>query len=53
VGQKLGLRTRAELVRFAIETGALSITRSDAPSSKRERSAEPAAAAPKGGALTS
>jgi DNA-binding NarL/FixJ family response regulator len=52
VGQKLGLRTRAELVRFAIETGALSITCSDASSSKRERSGEPAAVAPKGGALT-
>jgi DNA-binding NarL/FixJ family response regulator len=50
VGQKLGLRTRAELVRFAIETGALSITRSDAPRLHRERR-EPGAVAPKGGAL--
>jgi two-component system, NarL family, response regulator NreC len=31
VGQKLGLRTRAELVRFAIETGALSVARPVGP----------------------
>ena len=31
VGQKLGLRTRAELVRFAIETGVLSVARAVGP----------------------
>ena len=31
VGQKLGLRTRAELVRFAIETGVLAIARPPNP----------------------
>ena len=31
VGQKLGLRTRAELVRFAIETGVLSVARAPGP----------------------